>query len=126
MCVCVCVCVLGGGGSQACLCCSTKQRIRAPIYLFMGFLTILQVELQASTRLSKLHPSPEKPFLIYTPHPFCRSSHSLFTHTPFTFVCFPSFPCVYPIFPMFSLCVFPQCFSNQPLVHLLIPFIVSH
>ena len=57
--MCVCVCVGGGGGgggggavrgSEACLYCSTKRRIRIPIYLFVGFLVILQVELQASTR----------------------------------------------------------------------------
>ena len=61
-----------------------------------------------------------KPFLFYTPPPFCCSSPSLFSHTPFPLVCITFFPCVYPYFPCFPCIppsIFPsvsQCFSLSP------------
>ena len=52
-----------------------------------------------------------KPFLMYIPSPFFRSSPSLFTHTPFPFMCITSFPCVYPYFPVFLSAFFPVFFT---------------
>ena len=101
-------------------------RIWTPIYLFVGFLAILQVEPRALTSQSKLYPSPKNPFLIYTP-PFF-----FVVLLPLCLLTLPSILCVLPpflvstsisyvfavflptSFPMFSQ-YFSQCFSANPL-----------
>ena len=126
MCVCVCGGGRGGQGVRSLLVLQYQAKNQDPNLFICGLSCNPTGRAPSFNQIVQAASFSRKTFLIYTPHPFCRSSPSLFTHTPFTFVCIPSFPYVYPIFPMFSLCIFPQCFSNHPLVRLLIPFIVSH
>ena len=101
-------------------------RIWTPIYLFVGFLAILQVEPRAPTSHSKLYHSPKNPFLIYTPSFFFVVLLPLCLLTPPSILCVlplflvsTSISCVFAVFlpasfPMFSQ-YFSQCLSANPM-----------